>query len=436
MNVLFVSNEMIGGNLSRLMQDEGCDVRLYINDRSQKNLFKNIVPKVDDWKKSLDWVGKDGLIVFDDVNFGKEQDVLRKKGYNVFGGSKLGDRLENDRSFAHDIFVKYNIPTFELKNFSNINKAVKYIKKNPACWVTKQNDSHYPKILSYVGQFEDGSDVLDFLSSYSASHNVKHRGITIQKRVYGIEMGIGRYFNGKKWVGPIEVNFEHPHLYGHKDAPCVGEMGTLAWYDDDENNKLFNETLAKLEPFLIEANFKGDMSLNCIVNESGPIVLEATSRLGSPIVHLQSEIQESPWSEFMMAIAKGEDYNLKWKKGFGIVTLIATPPFPYASHEVAALLNGVTVHLSDLSEDELKSVHLEDVAADKNNGDDLRYYIEDCSGYIAYVTSVDPDISKARQRVVDIAKKIHIPNMFYRDDIGRDFENSEKELLIKWGYIN
>ena len=57
--------------------------------------------------------------------------------------------------------------------------------------------------------------------------------------------------------------------------------------------------------------------------------MEATARLGSPIVHLHSEIHKSPWGEFLYAIAKGENYNLKWEKGFGLVVLVAIPPFPY-----------------------------------------------------------------------------------------------------------
>jgi phosphoribosylamine--glycine ligase len=67
-----------------------------------------MVARSDDWRADLDWVrsaGRDGLILFEAVGFGPLQDDLRSQGFNVIGGSALGDRLENDRSFALDLLA-------------------------------------------------------------------------------------------------------------------------------------------------------------------------------------------------------------------------------------------------------------------------------------------------------------------------------------------
>jgi phosphoribosylamine--glycine ligase len=71
------------------------------------------------------------------------------------------------------------------------------------------------------------------------------------------------------------------------------------------------------------------MEINCIVNENEIVPLEATPRFGSPIVHLHSELHQSQWGDFLHSVASGKQYDLKWKDGYGIVILIAVPPFPY-----------------------------------------------------------------------------------------------------------
>lgn len=44
----------------------------------------------------------------------------------------------------------------------------------------------------------------------------------MQQRCDGIEIDIGRYFNGHDWVWPVELNVEHKDL-------CVGNLGPKTW---------------------------------------------------------------------------------------------------------------------------------------------------------------------------------------------------------------
>ncbi|MFA6430137.1 MAG: hypothetical protein WC229_03280 [Candidatus Paceibacterota bacterium] len=432
MNILFISRECIAGNLAILLKKEGHNVKLFINAKHDRQNFDNLVEKTNSWRKELNWVGKEGLIVFDDVGYGKTQDSLRKKGYKVFGGCELGDKLEKDREFGQEIFKKYGLKTVELKDFHDIEDAIHFIKKNPKKWVIKCND-HSSKFLTYVGEYECGKDTISVLKNYFNNRHIKRDRITLHERIEGIEMGVGRYFNGKDWVGPIEINFEHTKMFPDDVGPITSEMGTLAWYEEDESNKLFVEVLERLKPYLQEINFRGDFEVNCIVNEKGCFPLEATARLGTPIIHLHSELHTSPWGEFMYAIANGDKYDLKYKKGFGIVNLIATPPFPYGKKHSKETLYGINIYLDKLTNNELESFHFEGISmrVGKHDG---QYFISTDEGYIAYTTSVASTVEKARQNSLDIIKKTVIPKSFYRNDIGKDFEKRLPDLR-KWGYI-
>lgn len=432
MKVLFVSNDLLAGNLAYVLKKQGCEVKLYVKEKQQRENFDNLIEKTPDWKKELDWVGKDGLIVFDDIGYGKEQENLRKQGYSVFGGSVLGDKLESDRAWAQSIFRKYGLKALPTYDFHSIDKAISFVHENSGPWVVKQNGGD-SKGINYIGSRVDGSDVVSVLEGYRR-HYKKLETLTLQKRVYGVEIGIGRFFNGTDWVGPIEMNVEHKKMFPGDIGPTTGEMGTLAWYDDNETNKLFQLTLNKLKPFLQETGIRGDVELGCIVNKNGVFPLEATPRFGSPIIHLQCEIHASKWFDFLKAVADGKNFNLKWKKGFGIVVMVSTPPFPYVKK-----LKGISSYGTEIQFDKSikesffgKQIHFEDVSYNPVN---KKYYISDHRGYILYVTAIGNTIRNASDKVYSLIKKIYIPKMFFRNDIGSKFEAEDIKKLIEWGYL-
>lgn len=429
MRILFISGELIAADLAYRMKKEGHEVKLYIQDAGKKECFDNIVEKTDDWELEIDWVGKDGLIVFDDVGYGKIQDNLRKDGYNVFGGCEGGDRLEMDREYAQRVFKECGMKSIKTVDFENIASAIDYIEKHKNSWVVKQNE--HISSLCFVGGNDDGSDSLNLLKSYETSLRYDF-SVSLQERVYGVEVGVGRYFNGNDWIGPIEMNVEHKRFMNGDIGPLTGEMGTIMWYVEEEN-ELFRRTLKKLEPHLKKIGFKGDIDINCMVNESEAFPLEATSRFGSPASKLQDEIHLSPWGEFLMAGAKGLPFDLKYKEGYGLAVSIVIPPFPYRVGFYDPYFKGVDVFFKNsLTEEEKKMVHFEEISRRDNN----TYYSTGSEGCVLFITSCERTLQKARKKVYSLIEKIVIPHMMYRTDIGEKFLDKDIKLLRDWGWIN
>jgi len=322
--------------------------------------------------------------------------------------------------------------TYPIFDFRNPENAIKFVKKNKKAWVVKQN-GHASKSLNYVGFFQDGSDVISVLENYYQHNLYKKEKITLHQKVFGVEIGVGRYFNGKDWVGPIELNIEYKKFMAGDIGPTTSEMGTLAWYESDETNKLYTETLGKMRSYLQSINFRGDMEINCIVNKKEIVPLEATPRFGSPIIHLHSELHQSPWGDFLYTIASGKKYELKYKKGYGIVVLVAVPPFPYGKKMREHKFKGVNIFFDNVGEDEFKHIHFEEVSLRKK---DNRHYISDNRGYVLYVTGHGDTVQEAREMAYKIVEKIHIPKMMYRNDIGQRFIDESEAKLRKWGYIS
>lgn len=432
MRVLYITRDGLASDLARRIKDSGHEVKFFIKEPHLKNIFNGIVEKSHNWEEELEWVGKTGLIIFDDNGFGSVQEELRNKGYSVFGGNITADKLEYDREFATEIFNKYGIYTNPLKSFNNFQDAVGYIRNNPNKYTIKREGIN-SKFVTFVGEHSEGKDVIEILENYYKDPVLKNQPISLQQKAEGIEIGVGRYFNGQNWVGPIEINIEHPYLFPGDIGPLTEEMGTVGWYTEKEN-KLYRETLKKLEPFLREIDYRGDIGINTIINNKGVHALETTARLGSPIIHIHTLLQKSDWAEFLKAVADGKDYDLKYKRGYGVVTSLCVPPFPFQKHFKTDVCSGLTIDTSDVSKKDWKYIHLDEMVYDLET---RKYKVSDqTNGFIMYVTGYDRwDVKKAKNRSLKVARKIHLPKIFYRIDIGDKFVQENRRKLKNWGWI-
>ena len=432
MRILFISGELIGSALCQRFLREGHEVKLYIDNVTRKNCLEGIVQKTDDWKKELSWVGKDGLIVFDDVGYGDIQDGLRTQGYAVFGGTAESDKLELNRAHAQSILHKYKIKVLPSFNFKSVDAAIDFLQENGGKWVVKQT-SHI-SVLNHVGEKDDCSDIIEVLKTYKQR---RVRNVHLQKRAAGVEVGVARYFNGTEWVGPIEINHEHKRLNEGDTGPLTAEMGTVIWHTEDERNKLFKTVLEPITPHLQKICYKGDIDVNCIVTETDAWPLELTPRLGSPSTQLQCELYDSSIADFFAAIARGEQYDLNYRDHFGVVNAIATGPFPFPPEddETDWLSREYPFQIdsAELDEKELESIHIEEISIHPDNENEMYWAGE--FGYAAFVTASANTIPEAQAKVERLRNSITIPEIKYRTDIGDRVHNNDLPLLKKWGWI-
>lgn len=434
MRILFISGELIAGDLPYRLAEEGCEVKLYIEHPDCQESQAGFVEKVDDWRNELDWVGRDGLIVFDDVGYGAVQDQLRHDGYRVFGGSAGGDRLELDREFAQGLFAEFGLEVLPSFRFSQPVDAAEHISSSAPCrWVVKQNN--HDSSLCYVGMLDDGSDVVDLLSSYQ---ELGLRDISLQRAVTGVEFAVARFFNGRDWVGPIELNIEHKALCDGDIGPNTGEMGNLAWFTDDESQPLFRKVLAPLAHYLAENGFRGDIDVNCIISGEQVFPLEITARLGCPAIHVQDAMFLTPWHEFLDAVADGRSMTLEYRRGFGIGLTIAVPPFPYQGRidgRYAATGYPVRFKTEPTPEQRLQHYHFESVRRKTGADGQERLCVTGGLGYAAFVTGTGDTVAAAREDAYTAALNLCIPKAIYRTDIGKRFIETDAAMLKEWGWI-
>lgn len=421
---LFVSIDGLISDIAWQVQKEGHEVKYFIENPDEKDIADGFVPKSDDWQKDTAWAD---VIIFDDVlGQGAHAKKLRDEGKLVVGGTPYTDKLEDDRSFGQEELKKAGIPIIPYAEFTDFDGAIRFVQENPGRYVIKPSgEAQNIKRLLFVGDEDDGRDVIQVLEAFKRVWADRVKVFQLQKRATGVEVAVGAFFNGKEYMTPININFEHKKLFPGSLGPSTGEMGTSMYWSDP--NRLFNLTLKKLESKFREEGYVGYMDLNCIVNNNGIYPLEFTARFGYPTISIQQEGLITPIGEFLHILASGSSNTFKAKKGFQVGIRIVVPPYPFDDKHTFDTYSRDALIIFPKPTKE--GVHIEDV---KQLND--QWVLTGSSGVALIVVGTGQTMKQAQSQAYSRVKNILIPNMYYRNDIGdRWFEDSDK--LHNWGYL-
>jgi len=422
---LFVSQDALIGDIAWQVSKEGHEVKYFIENESEDDIADGFVPKTKNWQEEIDWAD---VIVFDDVlGQGAKADQLRKAGKKVIGGTPYTDRLEDDRSFGQEELRKHGIKIIPYQEFSDFDQAMDFVRQHPDEYVLKPSgEAQNIKRLLFVGMDKDGRDVIRVLQSYKRVWSDEVKVFQLQKRVLGVEVAVGAYFNGRDFVYPININFEHKRLFPGNIGPATGEMGTSMFWS--KPNRLFDCTLRKMEGTLAKEGYVGYIDINCIVNGYGIYPLEFTCRFGYPTVSVQQEGMITPIGDFLQALANGQDPCLRAKKGFQVGVRVVVPPYPFRDTKTfASYSKGAVVVF--VKNNNLQGIHIEDVKIIKGE-----WVVTGSAGVALIVVGTGLTMRQAQRQVYAKIQNILIPNMYYRKDIGdRWYEEGDK--LHSWGIL-
>ncbi len=424
MKFLFVSLSGLIGDIAWQVLKEGHEVRYFIDADKERDIADGFVPKTTDWRADVEWAD---VVVFDDtLGQGKIASELRQQGKLVVGGSETTDRLEDDRTFGQEELRKAGVNIIPFKEFTDFDEAAAYVRQNPSRYVIKPSgEAQNVKRRLFVGEEEDGGDVVRVLEAYKHVIAAEIPVFQLQKRVTGVEVAVGAFFNGHRFVEPININFEHKKLFPGNLGPSTGEMGTSMFWSGP--NKLFNQTLKKMERLLLRERYVGYVDLNCIVNANGIYPLEFTSRFGYPTIFIQQEGMTTPIGEVLHGLAAGTMDRFKTKSGFQVGVRVIVPPYPFDDDKTFDEISKEAVIVFKKSTPE--EVHIEDVKL--VNG---QWLVAGTSGVVLTVVGLGPTMRQAKAAAYARLKNILIPNMYYRDDIG-DRWAEDSDRLHNWGYL-
>ena len=413
--------------------DEGHEVRIAISEEGARGTAAGLVDQVADWRDALPWIaeaGDDGIILFESVSdgFGACQDALRRDGYTVIGGSAFGDRLENDRAYAQALLGRCGFPTGHVWEFASVADADRFIAAQPRRYVLKFSGPDHASSDNYLGQLDDGSDVRAMLAARASSLEDGRTRFILMEFIEGIEIGIGAYFDGERFVQPACLDWEHKRFFPGDLGELTGEMGTVATFE--RTSRFFDLTLRRIEPHLRGHGHVGYINLNTIVNARGIWPLEFTCRFGYPGFAVLSPLQITPWGALFRAMTARRGEPFRCKPGFSTGVVITTPPFPYTRKQIDAPTGLPIVFRSPLDAEDRANLHYGEVGLDRG-----RLVTSGLYGWTMVVTGLGASVEDARREAYARVARIVIPDMRYRGDIGERLIAGDLATLETLGYL-
>jgi phosphoribosylamine--glycine ligase len=433
MRILGVGDSCDLGDMYLRLQAEGHELRVFTRELAEHGTMRGMLPHVADYRAELDWIraaGEQGLILFETAAHGAEQDALRRDGFFVVGGSSLGDRLENDRSFGQAALSSAGLRKIPTHAFDDFERAIAFVRARPRRYVFKLNGSDTSSWRNFVGQAPDGRDVIALLSRQQ--ERLQRAGITrasfvLVDHVEGVETGIGAYFDGEAFLSPACLDWEHKRFFPGDVGELTGEMGTLLTYEGSE--RLFAATLAKLADQLRDGGYVGYVNLNTIINEQGIWPLELTCRFGYPGYAILDALQSDGWGALFTALRK-KQRTFRTRPGYAVGVVLSVPPYPYR-YGYADISRGLPIVLdATLSDEERGHLHFGEV--DRVDGELVTSGV---IGYTMVATGVGEDVAEAQRRAYALSEKVFVPNVRYRNDIGTAFREKGRACLTAWGYL-
>ena len=423
----------LGAMYLRLVE-AGHEVKVYVENSDYHDVYAGMLTFTSDWQSELEWIrkaGQDGIILFESATKGSIQDALRQDGYQVIGGSALGDMLEGNREFGQKILQKIGMKIANSFRFTDYDKAIDHINNTNKRYVYKSNGANSERTRNYIGMAEDGSDLVSLLKHYKSQMTAKLNELDfiLMEYISGIEIGVGAFFNGEQFLQPACLDWEHKRFFNGNLGELTGEMGTVVTYRGA--NLIFERSLLHLESILKDSGYCGYINLNMIANAEGIWPLEFTSRFGYPGFCICAALQQDPWEAIFKRMLKKTSLFIATDSGFAVGIVLNVPPFPY-NYGYELLSKGLPILFQpSISETDKQNIYFSEVALEGSS-----LVTSGAIGNVATVVGTGNTIEQARMQANYLAEKIIVPNIRYRQDIGTNLHLLELKQLADWGYVN
>ena len=419
MRVLAIGARVYLGDIYLSLAREGHEVRVHATDPADRRAFGGIIAPVADWRAELPWVGRDGIVLFEGLGHGATQDRLRAEGYRVVGGSALGDLLESDRAYGQSVLAGLGLPTAWSQRFDTPLHAAAWLGEHPDSYVVKYDVGTQ---ATFVGEHPAGAD-----AAYMLRRTPDAGPVLLMERLRGVEVGVGAYFDGARFLTPACIDFEHKRFFPGEMGEMTGEMGTLASYEGAE--RLHAATLGRLAPVLAAAGHVGYVNLNLIVDERGPLPLELTCRFGNPGFAILAAMQADGWGDLLARMAACGGGGFRALPGWAVAIVLTVPPFP-AQTDAAPEDDPPVFFVQPPDAADLPHYHFVDMRREAG-----QLLAHRRSGHVMIVTGAGPTVAAAREAAAARAGNVIAPELRWRRDIGERFERGEGAMLRRLGWL-
>lgn len=337
-------------------------------------------------------------------------DQFTEAGLRCFGPSAGAAQLEGSKAFTKDFLARHNIPTGSYANFTEIDPAVAYIKKQGAPIVIKADGLAAGKgVIVAMTEEEAITAVKDMLAG-NAFGDAGHR-VVIEEFLAGEEASYIVMVDGEH-ILPMATSQDHKAALDGDKGPNTGGMGAYSpapVVTPEIDARIMAEVIEPtVKGMAAEGNaYTGFLYAGLMISADGtPKVIEYNCRFGDPETQpIMMRLKSDLVALCNAALDKKLDQtSIEWdsRPALGVVLAAGGYPADYAKGDV---ISGIPTATTDS-----KVFH---AGTTEKDGQTVTN-----GGRVLCAVALGNNVSEAQAKAYEVAKQISWNGMNFRTDIG------------------
>ena len=365
--------------------------------------FKNIKDFLKNEKIDLTVIGPEGPLVNGLVDF------LKKYEIKVFGPDKFCSQLEGSKIFTKKLCSLKKIPTADFKILNNISSAIDYLKQKK-----------YPLVVKADG-LAAGKGVYiceNFLSAQNAVKEIfngkfgKAKEVLIESFLNGEEMSFFILYDNNSFK-IFNTAQDHKRVNEGDKGKNTGGMGAYSpsrLINSALEKKIINRIISPTLDYLKQkkGDYIGFLYTGLMIIDNEPFLIEYNVRMGDPECQTILPLLKNDFAELIESCIyrKLKNVTVEWQNKKSICIVLSSKGYPEKYKK--------NILIQNLEKFEIKDNSFIFHAGTKllNN----KFY--STGGRVVNFVSLSESFKSARDKSLDLIKKLNWENGHYRKDIG------------------
>ena len=352
-------------------------------------------------------------------------DQFNAQGLACFGPSRGAAQLEGSKAFTKDFLARHHIPTGSYQNFTEIEPALAYIKKQGAPIVVKADGLAAGKGVIVAMREQDAVNAVKDMLAGNAFGDAGHR-VVIEEYLAGEEASFICMVDGEHILA-MATSQDHKRIGDGDTGPNTGGMGAYSpapVVTPHIHERIMREVIEPtVKGMASEGNpYTGFLYAGLMITADGsPKVIEYNVRFGDPetqpiMMRLQSDLVA-----LCAAAVEGklDSQSAQWDPRAALGVVMAAGGYPGEYHKNMPITG---IDQADLGPD-LKVFHA--------GTSHTNQQIVTSGGRVLCVTALGHSVAEAQQQAYSQVNKISWESAYFRTDIGYRAIAREKQATTR-----
>ena len=338
-------------------------------------------------------------------------DAFEQAGLRCFGPRKAAAELEGSKAFTKDFLARHHIPTAAYGNFTDVDAAVAYIRKQGAPIVVKADGLAAGKgVILAQSEDEAIAAVRDMLAG-NAFGSAGHR-VVIEEFLTGEEASFIVMVDGEH-VLPLASSQDHKAAGDGDSGPNTGGMGAYSpapVVTVEIHERAMREVIMPTVRGMAEEGrtYTGFLYAGLMIGPDGtPKVLEYNVRFGDPetqpiMLRLQSDLVELCEAALERRL---HQMQARWDPRASLGVVMAAGGYP-GDYRKGDAIRGLPVR-------EVPDTKVFHAGTAERDG-----MVVTSGGRVLCVCALGDTVAQAQARAYEQVRDIHWDGVYYRHDIG------------------